>query len=401
MPQDARQITVLQEIPGLLEHGQPTDIQREKLETLQKHGGSYTRASKATGLHPGNYRQAVEALRKRAAMHGWSPKHDMTHVAPPTHNVIGTSTLYDSEGNIRLQWNKTHLAQDDKYKQMKAFAEEVACDLTGRAKKTKAPKIDTKDLLAIYPQGDPHIGMYAWGEETGEDFDVDIGVRDLCRATERLVDTSPACETAVILNLGDFFHADNMQNMTTRSGNILDVDTRWSRVMRLGAAAMKSCIDTALQKHRKVIVRNCIGNHDDHTSQALALILDAYYSKEPRVKVDISPNPFWYFRFGLNLVAATHGHTVKPADLASIMAHDRPKDWGDTVYRYWYLGHYHTQKVHETGSVVTEYFRTLAAKDAWTNEHGYRSGRDMNSIILHKDYGQIERHRADILMVRA
>ena len=164
---------------------------------------------------------------------------------------------------------------------------------------------------------------------------------------------------------------------------------------------MKSCIDTALQKHRKVIVRNCIGNHDDHTSQALALILDAYYSKEPRVKVDISPNPFWYFRFGLNLVAATHGHTVKPADLASIMAHDRPKDWGDTVYRYWYLGHYHTQKVHETGSVVTEYFRTLAAKDAWTNEHGYRSGRDMNSIILHKDYGQIERHRADILMVRA
>jgi hypothetical protein len=34
----------------------------------------------------------------------------------------------------------------------------------------------------------------------------------------------------VILNLGDFFHADNELNRTQVSGNALDVDTRYAKV---------------------------------------------------------------------------------------------------------------------------------------------------------------------------
>jgi len=31
---------------------------------------------------------------------------------------------------------------------------------------------------------------------------------------------------------------------------------------------------------------------------------------------------------------------------------------------------------------------------------GYRAGRDMRLIVLHKEYGEVERHRCDISMLQ-
>jgi hypothetical protein len=50
---------------------------------------------------------------------------------------------------------------------------------------------------------------------------------------------------------------------------------------------------------------------------------------------------------------------------------------------------------------VVEYFRTLAARDAWHAGQGYRAGRDMRLIVMHKDYGEVERHRCDVAMLAA
>ena len=46
-----------------------------------------------------------------------------------------------------------------------------------------------------------------------------------------------------------------------------------------------------------------------------------------------------------------------------------------------------------------ESFRTLAPKDLWTAQHGYRTLREMVCIVHHKRYGEVERHRNDILMI--
>ena len=335
---------------------------------------------------------SITALKRKAALQGYSPEHDMTHTAPETHAVKGTSTLYNEEGNVQMQWVKTNLKLEDKLKQIVEFAEALAEEVKGKAKPVKAPKVDTKNQLATYIIGDQHLGMYSWGEETGEDYDTEIARALLVGATERLVASSPACREALILNLGDFFHMDSAANETARSGARLDVDSRWSRVIRLGAEVMKSVIGLALAKHRKVEVRNNIGNHDDHTSQALGLILEAYYSKEPRVTIQTSPNPYWYRRFGKVLLATTHGNTAKPNDLAHIMAADRAQDWGETLYRYFHCGHFHIKAVHEIGGVSVEYHRSLTTADHWTHDKGYRSGREMKAVIYHCEYGEEERH---------
>jgi hypothetical protein len=82
------------------------------------------------------------------------------------------------------------------------------------------------------------------------------------------------------------------------------------------------------------------------------------------------------------------------------MATDRAKDWGETKYRHWYCGHWHHLSRKEFPGCSVETFRTLAARDAWHSAHGYRAGRDMQLIVHHSQYGEIERHRADIAMVQ-
>lgn len=333
-----------------------------------------------------------------AARQGFSPEHDMVHTVPAPFVVKGTSTLY-KDGVAKLQWVKTKLDERQVEVAIRDFIQGLVEDARGLSPVIAQPTFVDKDLLVVYPMGDPHLGMYSWSDETGDNFDLGIAERLLCAAVDRLVDSAPPSETALIAELGDFFHSDNDRNQT-KSGHALDVDTRWAKVMQIGLRTMVYCIKKALTKHEKVIVRIVKGNHDGHSSFALALALDAYFSNNDRVKIDLSPAAHWYYRFGQVLIGITHGDTSKMSDLPAVMADDRSEDWGLTKFRYWYQGHIHHQDTKEYRGVVVEAFRTLAAKDAWHAAQGYRSGRDMRCIVHHKDYGEIERHRCDISMLK-
>jgi len=172
------------------------------------------------------------------------------------------------------------------------------------------------------------------------------------------------------------------------------------RKIRAGITTMRYVIDRALEKHNQVRVRNVAGNHDPHASVTLTEALIGYYSKEPRVTIEDSPRAFFTYRFGLNLVGITHGHTGKPERLPGILAVDAQKDWGECEFKYVWHGHIHNKKVFEDMGVIVESFRTLAAKDAWHAEMGYRPGREMQAIVLHKEFGEIERHTAGLKRVR-
>lgn len=376
------------------------DAQRSTIAACVEHG-SQAGAAKALGVHASNISSIVTRVKRYAAEQGYSPLHDMTHEAPGSHFVRGTSTLYDGDGNQRLQWVKTDARKDELIDNIREACEELATEyVQAKAKRTKAPKHSDDDLLAVYPMGDPHIGMYAWAEETGEDFDLSVAEQDIQAAVSELTRAAPPASTAIVVNLGDFFHSDDQRNVTPRGGNQLDVDTRYAKVIRTGVRILVTVIDKALQRHQQVIVRNESGNHDPHSSLWLSIVLDAYYRNEPRVCVVLSPAPFWYYRHGSVLLGTTHGHGPKPKDLGGIMASDRPEDWGATQHRAWIHGHIHTTTRHEFPGCVVESFRTLAGKDFWHTQQGYRAGRDMNALVYHAEDGEVARHRVDITRVR-
>lgn len=311
------------------------------------------------------------------------------------------STLYGSDGKVVAQWVKETPKEDAFESTAKAYVEAL-CSAVKPLKKTRAPKALNRDRMACYLIGDAHIGMLAWGEETGDNFDTKIALRDLCAATDILTDDCPPTDECVILNLGDWYHMDDRLNVTPGHKHPLDVDGRYLQVMRVGIQAMRYMIDRALRKHRVVRVRNVAGNHDPHSSITLTLAMSALYDKEPRVVIEDSPKSFWPFVFGKCLVGVHHGDQLKkPQMQAMTLAQSQSVHWSNCTFRYVWHGHIHHIHAEEHMGVVVESFRTLAGRDAYHAAHGYNSGREMKAIILDRNHGEVARHTAAISRVMA
>jgi hypothetical protein len=254
-----------------------------------------------------------------------------------------------------------------------------------------SPKKVDKDKMVVLPLGDPHLGMYAWCQEAGEDFDVDIAETNLRKALAYLIDKAPPAEHCVILNLGDFFHGDNSSNTTTR-GTDVDVDGRWGRVFDIGMVLMIDAVNLALERFKKVTVRNNPGNHDKHTGQALSIAMKYIFKDNPRVEIAEPSNPFFIYQFGNNMLFSTHGDGLKPKQAQGFVSNAYPEMWGQTEHRLALFGHFHHEDRKEENGLIVEIFNTLASSDAWHHASGYRSKRNMKCIVLDREDGEIERY---------
>lgn len=359
----------------------------EFITALQTHG-SNAKLAAALGIHIRN----VQRRRKTLGLKGWSPEHDLHHPVADGQQLKGASTLYKN-GEVVLQWVKSKADPDRIRAMIDELCESAVKDLPRlRSKPVVRGAQYATGQMTCYPIGDAHIGMAAWAEECGEDWDLEIARTVQCQAMDDLVQRMPRTEKATIINLGDWHHADNMEGVTSRSGNSLDMAGRYAKMVDVGIVVMRQCIESALGKHKTVHVINQIGNHDDTGAIWLARVIAHMYAGDKRVTVETSPSVFNYFSFGSTLVGIHHGHTTKAVNLPGVMATDRPLEWGHAKHRYWWCGHVHHQKVQEFPGVIVESFNTLAAKDAYAAEHGYRAQRNMKGIVLDAELGEIERH---------
>lgn len=367
------------------------------LAAVSEHG-SNSKAARALGID----RRAVDRRVKRLALRGHSPEHDMTRTVPDGFTVKGVSSYYDRDGNLTGQWVKSNADLERRAAMMEeviAAMQEQVFGLADPVPRSRNRKL--VDSLSAYMIGDAHFGMYAWGEEAGEDFDTAIASKDLRAAIDLLVEGAPDSKTGFLVDVGDFLHADSRANVTPASGNLLDVDGRFQRVAEIAEMALRYAIGRMLAKHDKVKVFCVPGNHNPDSAGWMARVLRAYFHRDKRVEVETSPSKFYYERFGRNLIAMTHGDKVKLADLPAIMATDRPEDWGATEFRTWLTGHVHHTQVLEFRGCTVETFNTLAGSDAWHHASGYRSKRQMVRIDYDKESGEYNRGTASLKRVRA
>lgn len=377
-----------------------TENQWNILKAWEKHG-SKQKAAEALGIDKRRCAQVLAAVTKRAAQHGYSPDHQMTNSVPFGFSARGVSTLYDLQtGEAKIQWVKSSADQEARDEAVKEAIEAMCDDLPRLPKRKTKPKIDNDELMTVIPMGDPHFGMYSWAAETGENFDLEIARRDLCAAVDYLVSQSPPSKRCVLINLGDFFHCDNMKGQTSQSANNLDVDGRLSKVINIGVAALRQCIESALDRHETVEIINVIGNHDEVLSRALDVIFSNTYENEPRVIVHDQPTHRHYIQHGKVLIGTTHGDRTKDRDLPGIMATEKPVQWGETTHRYYYRGHHHHDTLEMFNGCTVEQFSTLAPNDAWHHAGGYLTGRNMKLIVHHKNYGEVARSVCSIDMLK-
>lgn len=348
----------------------------------------------------------------------------VVHV-PEGHELMGVSTLTHTE-NGDPQWQKTGRAGADPTPLPEGFDvpssiaimdrgegtavsvrwrsfERAKADLAaahvdawarhaetyrGLAAPVEAPARTDADLMAVYPLGDPHIGMLAWKPETGQHHDTDIATAQLVECMRQLTARTAPAERALIVQLGDFFHAEDQAQRTPGHGHKLDVDGRVSRVREAGYTVLRSVVDLALLRHRHVEIVNLPGNHDPNQAHAIAMWLSAVYEREPRVTVDRSCAPYFYREFGVNLVAACHGDGAKGKDLPLLLAARQAEAWGRTRKRVWHVGHVHHTDLREYNGARVWYHNTLAGKDYWHHAKGYDADQELMSITYDRDFGQ-------------
>jgi hypothetical protein len=372
--------------PGLLDYATPRD--KEMIGAIEAHG-SFSAADRALGCSAGLTSRAMQRLERRAAAKGYAPGHFTAGVAPGYR--MGKVTVHRINGEAVQTWERQLPDEDARWQAILAQLEAAKEELP-KAEPMAPPEDCDDDLLTVYPFGDPHCGLYAWEEETGQRFDLAEFERINLAAVDRLVASTPKSRVAIFNDKGDSTHADNSKNRTPRSGHELDVHGRHGEVMRVSIRVKRYQINRLLEKHEQVIVRVDPGNHDVESALHLALILEALYENEQRVQVVTSPNPYWYYAFGANLIGTCHGDGAKGKDLPLLMATDAPQLWGVTEFRVWFVGHVHHLDIKEYNGCTVEYVRTLAPNDRHHHGAGFRSKRDLKAITFHRAYGEVERH---------
>lgn len=348
--------------------------------------GSYRAAAAELGHHHDAIRRALLRDNTRA------PEGD-------PFVIVKQNTLRDKDGEVVQTWTTTVPVVEDLPDKLELLVESFSKRFLPLKPIDRSPRHALKDLMAIYPIGDPHFGLKTHFEEVGEDFDTDKAREDLCDAIDQLVSVTPQTETALLLVLGDLTHADDETAQTPTNKHHLDVADRHARVLRIAFDALIYSIRRLLTHHKQVHVWLNRGNHDPHSAYALSLMLEAFFRLDKRVVVNTEPGWIKYMRWGNNLIGSTHGHMVRGKSLTSVMACDRREDWGQTEHHYWYLGHIHHKTKEDNGSIA-ESFNTLVPGDNWHHGKGYRAKRRLESIQLHIRYGEVERHAVDIMMLR-
>ncbi len=372
--------------------------QFELLEAIDTHGGLRP-AAKALGLNYGSVRQALTAVQKKAAAAGYSPSHHLTRPVAPGFAAKGHSTLYRrGEDEPVLQWVKT---QRDAEAQEALVREAVAALMqeVPRVRPTRAPAVAAADLCTVYTLTDSHVGMRAWGRETGADWDLDIAERVLLGTFQRMVSASPAAETGVVAQLGDYLHFDSLEAVTPTSHHTLDADSRYSKVIRVAVRLLRAVVQMALAKHRRVVLLIAEGNHDLAGSVWLRQMFALLFEHEPRVTVIDSELPYYVHQHGQTMLGWHHGHLRKPDQLPALFAAQFPKIWGDTTKRYVHTGHQHHAAEKEHAGVLLVQHPTLAARDAYAARGGWISERQVTSITYHRRWGQWARHTVTPEMV--
>lgn len=363
----------------------------EYLEAIEKYG-TLTNAAKQLNVNRRAIQKSIQRIEKRAALSGYSPDHDMVHTVPDGFKVKGVSTYYGEDGKPKGQWVKSS-ADEQRREQIQLEAlEQLKADLPRIDMPLPAEIARNDDLMNVYVITDYHIGMMADQDETGEaDWDTKKSEELFVKWFATAAQLAPNSKVGVLCNLGDLLHADGMTPETPHSKHVLDVDTRFQKVVRIAIRMIRRAIEILSQKHEYLHIIMADANHDPASGAWLRELLAAMYDHNPHISVDTSMDTYYCVDHGKTLVFFHHGHRKKMENVDNVFVAKFRKKYGMADHCYAHMGHLHHDRSLETNLMTVERHRTLAPADAYSSKSGYVSGRDAKVITYSKIFGEVSR----------
>ncbi len=249
---------------------------------------------------------------------------------------------------------------------------------------------------------DAHLGSLAWGEETGEDYNLSIAVSRFQDAFRDLLSRgldAMAVDKLLFIVGQDLFHFDTLiqgKGGATTKGTPQDVDTRWQKLFIETCEMLKHLIDDAAQLV-PIDVLVVPGNHDAQTTFYAGEYLMANFTNNGRVRVDNTPRTRKYYRHGNVLIGFTHGDKEKIGTLYRLMTEEA----GLANWREWHRGHRHQEECSEDGRMRVRTMPALAGRDSFHAEHGYQTLPGARGMLWCSEQGLLQQiyHNVTVLPV--
>lgn len=257
----------------------------------------------------------------------------------------------------------------------------------------KKPKVVLDSLMTVYPLFDVHYGLKAHAAITGSDYNYKIASDSLIEGIGACMALSPNSKRGIIVNGGDFTHADDDTNATPQSKHVLDVDGRNYTTLDGAVDVLSALIELALTKHEQVEYFSVPGNHDPKNWVTIMFALAERFRNNPRVTIEKSPIEFSVITHGKTLIALHHGHAKrKLEDMILWFATTFPIEWSQAVYRTLWTGHNHHLLVKEFPGMIAEQHTPVTKPDHYAASHAFSSFPAIKGITFN--------HSGEIIRVR-
>lgn len=367
-----------------------TEREQEVVKAVAEYGNPSAAAVALNDGEGGKYRAIWRNVTRKAALKGYAPGH-FEHGVAEGFNMGKVTVQRNALGLVERVWERQH----PEGRAAELMIERIEAHTYRPAPVIKTPSKTLKKLLSLYTLTDFHLGMYAWEDETGDNWNEKIAEETLNNAINDMCNRAPDSETAILNIQGDFLHWDGLLALTPTSRHVLDADTRYGKLVDLALDVLDWAIARLLQKHKKVKVIIAEGNHDEAGSIWLRKHIKKMWKKNTRVQVDDTEFPFYAHQHGSIMLAFHHGHKMKNKNLPALFSSE-PRYrtmWGSSSICYIHTGHYHhtEQDISEMGGAIVERHPTLAARDAYAARHGYVSWRAARVITYDEKDGEVER----------
>jgi hypothetical protein len=331
--------------------------------------------------------------------------------------------------DVQYWWYKTQRAsifvKKNDFVSYDHIRDDMIAEMKKYSPKYKYAKLPTikEPTLQILPRADDHFGKLTTIEETGMEYNLKVARQRADDGAAQMLALGQPFNVqnfAVIIG-NDVMHIDVPKRQTT-SGTPQDTDGSIFTMYDAAKASYIALIER-LAVMGNVYLFFVPSNHDWVSSRFLADSIGSWFNKNPRVH--LGGEQWWnlktrhrkYMVFGENLIMFSHGDGAKEKDLHWHLATEAKEAWGNTSFRYVYLGHIHHKDRKANGfgaeklekdligfteinsskgkdpqrQVYIEYVRSQSATDSWHDRNGYTSLAATESFIHHPKQGQIAR----------
>lgn len=319
-------------------------------------------------------------------LHGYNPNDwEITSARQSVWNNKLDNELYSSKITVKprvgFNWSEDNV---------KKIFEKVQKNAKIKNETTKSYVIEEyedADEMLLIGISDLHYGLLA-RDNLSENYNMEIAEE---RFNQILYDVirrkqgNKRIEKVILLIGNDFLNADNIQGTTSRHFTPQDQETNWYEIITNATTMLIKGIDRLRFFFPMVEVINVKGNHDEMSMFGIMQTLAAYYKDSNKVKINTDSRFRQYIRYGVNLIGLSHNERVQ--DVTKIMAAETGKDWGETKYHTFIMGHLHKKQLLEDDyGVDIRRFPSVTGASAWTASEGYCGTNKMSETFVFNKY---------------